>query len=515
MPVYPVGQLNTAALQTPGVYIQVIPPKTRVINGVPTDIYGQVGVASWGPVNAPTLVGSPTDAVGLFGTQQVRKYDLASAIAVGMQIGATNQRIVRVTDGTDTAATAKLMDSAASAAVGMTLTAQYTGTVGNTLTASLSAGTRPNSFKLMVQRQGFAPEIFDGITGSGAALWSSLVSAVNNGISSVRGPSTLVTATVGASSAAPALGAVVNFAGGTDGAAGVNDASLIGSDGTVRKGMYALRGSGVQVMNLVDLTDATQWPNIAAFCAAEGVYGFTQGAAGASCQTVSTALNTSGVDSPYLKVLVGDWIYWQDTVNGQNRMMAPASFLAARCAALAPHMSTLNKPIGNATGTQRVAQNQPYSGAEIGSVVGARLDVVGNPSPGGNYYAGQTGRNTSSDPTRNGDNYTRMTNFIALTLAGAFGYAIGQNQTPDLRREVKSAIETFLLNLQRQNMIGDVNGGPSFSVKLDKENNPDDRVALGYMQADVQVKYLSVIFYFIVNLEAGQSVTVQVANNPR
>lgn len=515
MPVYPVGQLNTAGLQTPGVYIQVIPPKTRVINGVPTDIYGQVGVASWGPVNAPTLVGSPTDAVALFGTQQVRKYDLASAIAIGIQLGASNQRIVRVTDGTDTAASVKLMDAAATPAVGVTLTALYSGVVGNTLSAMIAAGTKPNSFKLVLQRQGFAPEIFDGLTGSGAAFWSNLANAVNSGLSSVRGPSQLVTATAGASTAAPALGNAVAFAGGSDGAAGVTDATLIGQDGMVRKGMYALRGTGVQVMNLVEVCDATQWPGIAAFCAAEGIYGFTQGPVSASAQTVSTALATAGVDTPYLKVLVGDWVYWQDAVNGQNRLMAPASFLAAQCAAQAPHVSTLNKPIANATGTQRMAQNQPYSGAEIGAIVGGRLDVIANPSPGGSYYAGQTGRNCSSDPTRNGDNYTRMTNFIALTLAGAFGYAIGQNQTPDLRREVKSAIETFLLNLQRQSMIGNVNGGPAFSVKLDKENNPDDRVALGYMQADVQVKYLSVIFYFIVNLEAGQSVTVQVANNPR
>ena len=57
-------------------------------------------------------------------------------------------------------------------------------------------------------------------------------------------------------------------------------------------------------------------------------------------------------------------------------------------------------------------------------------------------------------------------------------------------------------------MIGDVNGGPAYSVEIDKANNPDSRVALGYMQADVQVKYLSIIWFFLVNLEGGQTVTV-------
>lgn len=64
-------------------------------------------------------------------------------------------------------------------------------------------------------------------------------------------------------------------------------------------------------------------------------------------------------------------------------------------------------------------------------------------------------------------------------------------------------------------MIGNPNGGKSFSVQLDAANNPDSRVALGYMQCDVQVKYLSVVRYFLINLEAGQSVSVVVSNNPR
>ena len=58
-------------------------------------------------------------------------------------------------------------------------------------------------------------------------------------------------------------------------------------------------------------------------------------------------------------------------------------------------------------------------------------------------------------------------------------------------------------------MIGDVNGGPAFGVRIDKSNNPDDRVALGYMTADVQVKYLSIVWFFLVNLEGGQTVSVQ------
>ncbi|WP_047305138.1 tail protein [Pseudomonas fluorescens] len=516
MPIYPAGSLNTAALQAPDLYIQIVPPKTRYINGVATDILGLVGIADWGPVNSPTLIGSPGDASQNFGTQSVRKYDLCTAIAVSIQGGASNIRAVRVTDGTDTAATSALKDTAA--ATGVTLTAFYTGTLGNSLSATLSAGAAASSWKLVVSLPGVAPEVFDNITGTGLALWQNIVSAVNNGQSGIRGPSQLVIATVGASSVAPAATQTVAFTSGTSGNSTLTDSVLIGVDGVTgatRKGMYALRGSGAQVANLIDLTDSTQWPTMLTYGLSEGCYMVTQGPAGASYATVSTSLTTAGCDSYALKVMVGDWVYWQDQVNGQKRMIAPATFSAAKIAALSPNQSPLNKPITNAISTQRNLSQQPYSIAEIGAINTARLDVITNPCPGGSYFGHRSGLNCSSNSAVNGDNYTRMTNFISLTIAASFGGVIGQLQTPDVRRTTKSTMESFLQVLVQQGMIGDVNGGPAFSVQIDASNNPDSRVALGYMQADVQVKYLSVIRYFLVNLEAGQSVTVVASATPR
>lgn len=517
MPIYPAGGLNTAALTAPDLYIQIQPPKTRYINGVATDILGVVGIADWGPVNSATLIGSPGDASQKFGTQNVRKYDLCTALSVSIQGGASNIRAIRVTDGTDTAATATLKDTAV--ATGATLTAFYTGTLGNTLSATLATGSAAASWKLTITLPGVAPEVFDNITGSGLAFWTNLVSAVNNGQSGVRGPSQLVVATVGISVLAPVVSTqTVAFTTGTSGNTTITDAVLIGTDGVIgstRKGMYALRGSGAQVANLVDLTDSTQWPTMVTYGLSEGCFMVTQGAAGASYTTVATALTTAGCDSYTLKVMVGDWVYWQDQVNGQQRMIAPATFAAAKIAALAPHQNALNKPITNAVSTQRNLSQQPYSIAEIGAINTARLDVITNPCPGGSYFGHRSGLNCSSNSAVNGDNYTRMTNFISLTIAASFGGVIGQLQTPDVRRTTKSTMESFLQTLAQQGMIGDVNGGPAFSVQIDAANNPDARVALGYMQADVQVKYLSVIRYFLVNLEAGQSVSIVASATPR
>jgi len=516
MPIYQAGSLNQTALTAPDLYVGIVPPKTRYINGIATDVLGIVGIADWGPVNSAVLIGSASDLAQKIGTPSVRKYDLCTAISVSIQVGAANIRAVRVTDGTDTAATATLKDTAV--AIGVTLTAYYTGITGNQLSATLSAGTAASSWKLVVSLPGLTPEVFDNITGTGLALWQNIVSAVNNGQSGIRGASQLVIATVGASVVAPATTQTVAFTTGTSGNTTITDSVLVGVDGVVgtgRKGMYALRSSNAQVANLVDVTDATQWPTMATYGLQEGCYMVTQGPAGASYSTVSASLTTAGVDNYCMKVMVGDWDYWADQLNAQNRMLAPATFAAAKLASSNPSLSILNKQISNIVSTQRNLTNQAYSSAEIGAINTARLDVITNPCPGGAYFGGRSGLNTSSNSATNGDNYTRMTNYLALTIAANFGSVVGKLQTVDQRREAKNTMSSWLQGLKDAGMIGDVNGGAAFSVQLDSGNNSDAQVALGYETADVQVKYLSVIRFFLVNLEGGQSVSVTVSNTPR
>jgi hypothetical protein len=517
MPIYNAGSLNTTALSAPDLYVQIVSPKTRYINGVATDVLGIVGIGSWGPVNAAYLIGSATDQATYLGSAQNRKYDLATAVSIAIQLGAANIMAVRVTDGTDVAASVAMKDTATTPVTGVTLTAFYTGSLGNKIQASIATGTATGSYKITIYMSGQNPEVFDNITGSGATLWANIVSAINNGQSGIRSASQLVVATVGTSTATPNTSTTYTLAGGTDGVTTITDSVLVGTDGTstTRKGMYALRGANAQVMNLADLTDSSQWPTMVTFADSEGSYAITQGPAGSTYATVAASLSSVGADDFRLKVLVGDWPYWNDTVNGVKRMISPATFVSALIAMKSPHISPLNKQISNIIATQRQLANQVYSLSEIGNIASNRLDVITNPCPGGAYFGCRTGRNASSNSTTNDDTYTRMTNYLSLTIAASFGYVVGENHTSDLRREVKSTIESFLSNLEQQGMIGDPNGGAAFSVQIDKNNNPDSRVALGYMQADVQVKYWNVVRYFLVNLEGGGSVTVTVSNNSR
>src|ERR671932_783950 len=104
MPVVQAGTLNTTALVVPDLYVQIVPPQNLVLNGVPTNIVGVVGTASWGPVNQPVIVGTMADYARSFGAIQPRKFDMGTQVATAVQQGAQNFRCVRVTDGTDMAA---------------------------------------------------------------------------------------------------------------------------------------------------------------------------------------------------------------------------------------------------------------------------------------------------------------------------------------------------------------------------------------------------------------------------
>ena len=67
MPIVQQGAINTTALIVPDLYVQIVPPQTLLLNGVPTDVLGVVGTASWGPVGEPTIIGSMGDYAASFG----------------------------------------------------------------------------------------------------------------------------------------------------------------------------------------------------------------------------------------------------------------------------------------------------------------------------------------------------------------------------------------------------------------------------------------------------------------
>lgn len=509
------GSVNTTALVVPDLYVQIVAPQNLVLNGVPTNIVGVVGSAGWGPVNQPTICATMADYALAFGSIVARKYDMGTQVATAVQQGAANFRCVRITDGTDTAAQLPLFASGGSPP--LVLTGRYTGSLGNQIVVTFAAGSQVGTWKMSAALPGRLPEVFDNISGTGRTLYQNLVTAVNAGNGSLRGPSQLVVATLGAIfTASPIAGNYPFSAGtlGTDGATGVIGSTLTGSDITPRAGMYALRTQGCSIGLLADCDDSTQWSAQMGFGLSEGIYMIATGPAGDSIANAVTTKQAAGIDSYAIKVMFGDWLYWNDTVNAVIRLVSPQGFAAGRLSNLSPQQSSLNKPLYGIVGSQKsgapgASQATSYSAAELSALFSAGVDVISNPQPGGSFWGVRCGHNSSSNAATNGDSYTRLTNYIAATLSAGMGQYVGQVINSTLFQRIRSTQLQFLGNMLLTGLLGSTDGSTPYSVICDLTNNPASRTSLGYVQADAQVQYQAINEKFVVNIEGGQTVQVQ------
>ncbi|HEX4261017.1 MAG TPA: phage tail protein [Acetobacteraceae bacterium] len=521
MPIVQQGAINTTALIVPDLYVQIVPPQNLVLNGVPTNVVGMVGTASWGPVDQPVVLATMADYAAAFGPLANRKYDMGTHIATAVQQGAGAFQCVRVSDGTDAAASYALFYT--NTAYPMLLTARYTGTLGNQIAVLLGPAAQPASWRLTLSLPGQAPEVFDNIAApTPAAFWANAVAAVNLGQGPTRGPSMLVVATAGAATSTPpaALTVAQYLLGGSDGAAGVTAATLVGVDTLPRTGMYALRGQGCSVGLLADADDPTTWTTQASFGLQEGIYMILTGALGDTIATAVSTMQSAGLNSYGAKLMFGDWLWWSDPVNATTRLVSPQGFVAGRLGNLSPEQSSLNKQLYGVVGSQKSGtpgsgQASSYSSAELQTLFQSGIDVIANPQPGGAYWGVRCGHNTSSNPSINGDNYTRMTNYIAATLSAGMGGYVGQVINATLFQQIRATLLSYLQNLLGQGVLGPLDGSTlPFSVICDTSNNPQSRTSLGYVQADVQVQYQSINEKFIVNVEGGQTVVVNVQTLP-
>jgi uncharacterized protein len=509
VPIAQQGSVNTTSLIVPDLYVQIVPPQNLVLNGVPTNIVGVVGTASWGPVDEPTIIGTMADYAQQFGAIVPRKYDMGTQVATAVQQGAQNFRCVRVTDGTDAAASSVVPGSNASFA------ALYTGSLGNGITVTLGTGSKPSTWKLSVLLPGFEPEVYDGLVGNGAVFWTGMAAAVNTGMGPQRGASLLVIASPGGTTASPAPFSLTlgSSSAGSDGAVQVGSGQLVGADTPTRSGMYALRGQGCGLAMLADCADSATWTSQAGFGLDEGIYMILTTPAGDTITNAVTTKASAGLDSYAAKLMFGDWLWWSDQVNNTVRLVSPQGFAAGRLANLSPEQSSLNKQIYGIIGSQRTGtpgsgQNTAYSTADLSALLAAGIDLICNPQPAGSFWGVRGGHNTSSNAATDGDNYTRLTNYIAETLAAGMGQYVGQVVNNTLFQQIRSTQLSFLNNMYGQGLLGSTDGSLPFSVICDTTNNPSSRTGLGYVQSDSQIQYQAINERFIVNVEGGQTVQV-------
>jgi hypothetical protein len=565
-------QSGAAVPTIPGLYVGITPPQANYITPAETDILGVVGTATWGPVNSPKNVAGLTDFIGKFGYPQARKYDGGTQVWTANLQGAQNFRFVRVTDGTDTAATAALGVQTATSAVvsggtgyttasvvtlsngavinvsavtggaittftvatqptsevtgagavtavsatgggtgatftftytaGATVASKYTGSGANGDTVSIAPGRQSGTWAVTVNHPGRPTETFQniGLGLTGNALWAAIVSAVNNGING-QAASKIVVLTVGTSTTAPASQSAT-LAGGTDGVTTITATVLLGVDTSPRTGMYALRKQGCSVALLADCDTSSSWTTQVVFGLSEGVYMVMTGPSGDTISNATSVAPAAGINSYAGKLMFGDWVYLNDTINGYNRLTSPQGWVAGYIAANQPQLSSLNQQLQGIVGTQKSTTGVPYYDDDLASLYAAGIDVITNPVPGGAYFGARFGINSSASPQVNGDNYTRMTNFLAASFNASLGPYIGQLELPSTIANAKAALTSFLASLAQAGAIGSPTGATPYSVAVVPNTPP------GVLQFQVLVVYANVISQLLVNVQGGQSVTI-------
>lgn len=536
------GPVNTLALTVPGLYIGVVPPQPTTLNPTPANTIGLIGNASYGPVNTPIPVTDYASFVQNFGNLNNRFGDLGTAVAIAIQQGANNIYCVRVVDNNTTAHTETPSAAAATAYYGysspnyaLLLTAKYTGTAGNNFTATIGASQYPNALKVTLATGLAAPEVFDGITNASAvAFWTALANAINNGTNVTRPRSNYFLASLGTltSTAIPAVGNVVTLgtgSGATPGADGITNLSAfdyLGQDGVAgtRTGMYALRGTGCAAAGIMDVHEnftygtpptvsSDIWNAQAVFGLSERIYMVSTEAPGDSVGnwTGYNAPGIAGAGGQYsLKVMFGDWLYWQDTVNGVQRLVSPVPFLVGRIGNQSPALSLLNQPIYGIIGSQFANAGTVYSNLDLQTIQSAGFDVITPPGqgPGGlPIWTCAIGNNANYNPAAQGDNYTTMTNYIVSGLAqiGGLGIFLGQIITPTLLATMLAMLNNWFTAMWQAGLIGNAQGTQPFQVA---NTSTPTQQANGITVINVKVQYGPILRELALNFQGGQTVQI-------
>ena len=429
------------------------------------------------------------------------------------------------TDGTHLTVT---LASGAPSTTGLLLTAVCTGSLGDGIACTVQAGSAQNTYTVFLSLAALSMfEMYPNVKTAGG-FWNNLASAINRGMSNVRGPSAICTASnANIAVGAPTL-ATVTASGGTDGRTGVTTATLIGDDSVQPKtGMYALRqlNPGVGVAWLCGCTDITAPATLLPFGLSEGIVMLHPFAAGTTTAAALSLVSSIGVHDPSF-AYVKDWVYWFDVLNNQVRLVAPTAFIGGRIATLSPCVDPGNEPVNLVEGTERYnpfqSANQPYTVSEVGQLESAGVMFITNPIPAGAEWGIRHGQTTSLSPATGGVEWWRMNVFLARSFAKTMGQFVDQNQSqkPDdpLRRAVKNQLNTFLTFLvSPASGAGDGNGliddfdvictfSSSPSAVAGNGVNTPASIAQHYLFVLVRVRFLSNVRFFILAIQGGTTV---------
>ena len=355
MPTFLDGQQNLSALQIPGVYVDIVPPQP-FLTGVPTNMVGLVGAASWGPLNAPVVFSGPDSCSVIFGTPIIRKYDLPTYVWAASNVGnAIGYYGVRVSDGTDTAATAAIQTSA------MTLTAKYTGALGNTIKFQLVSGSAAGSIMAVVSFAGRPPEQFNNI-GKGVDTVTTVAGSGYTGVPAISVTAAPAGGTTAVVTPVLTVSAVPTVSAGGSGYA-VNDTITL-ANGLVLK-VATLAVSAVATVTIVNggqltggLVPSNPMAQLATSGAGTGATFTTVWVLGAPIivnpgsgyATAPTLTLTGGGGTGTYTATIGYWLNVVNAINNGTQQRPASNFVIATIGSTAP-APTLGSPVTLAGGT--------------------------------------------------------------------------------------------------------------------------------------------------------------------
>ena len=508
------SSFNPADFQAPGLYINNVPP-TPYLPGTPTNIGYVVGTASWGAVNAPRITSGPGEAGQEFGgitsAALTDTHDLCTDLTIAFQQGFISLWGVRVTDGTDTAAS--IVASGATASGG-TFAALHTGSLGNTINVIVQQAANSNYYNVFVTSSFRNQETFPNIPAS--TFWTSLQTALASGINGVVGPSRLIRLNNANNAAGAPVAQTYTLTGGTDGR-NVSTDQLLGQNQTnPPTGLYLASSLNPypQKAWIAGLTDTSALADVLAFCESNAIFtamALPTGTSTSDAQSIISAAAQSSYEFSWLK----DWIYWNDPVNAVVRLVAPYPVTMGLITSLSPAQSPLNQIVNGVVGTERnnpYTGDVPYSQSEIGILQSLGVLVVTNPIPQGNVFGVATATNTSTNTAESPVEYATMTNFLDLSFGAGMGAFVGQLQTgranDPLRAKVRHTLNNFLNGLTQAGLIDAFSvvctfaqsGNPQLGI------NTPATIAQHYLYAFAAVRYLSSVWYFVISLQGGTTV---------
>ena len=504
------------------VYVIINPPQPVLPAGVIISSGLASGLCTWGPKGVPIGNNTPQSLFKVFGPPANSGRDLVqegtlflNQFPLGSFIG------IRGSDGTDLPAQGNLVDTTTgNVTPGAAIVAKYTGTFGNSIIVAVAPGsnsvTGALTWKVTVSAANAPPEQWDRLVGNSATVaWANIIAAINNGTSALNPPSQYIVASQPntPSSQLPAGSTVapqmVTLTGATNGGP-PSDSALLGQDGTtgVRTGIYSGRGTGFDVAWICGSVTSSTWPTLLAFAKSENAYAIGNCPPNTSPTAAAALKVASGVDDPNFVAAVGT-ITYLDTFFNQNVTIPQAAVIAGTACGLPTYEPVGNRQVYGCLGTEQTLgpNPQPYSASDLALLEANGLICITSPIPGANALGTRWGKNSSSNFATSEISYTRQVNSYVRAFQGpVLGQFVNRRQTTKSSDPLRNAVSAALNGyLAPQKLSGQIN---DYVVVCDLTNNSPASIAAGVLNATVIIKLDGVVNQFVINLTAGQTVSI-------